>query len=390
MSIFQAMTVFILIFLLLLIGYGFLIDYYRRAWNRISHFKNEEQHGNVKVSLIIAMRNESENVERLFACISSQNYPLPLLEVIMIDDHSEDDTWKKVDALSSSAHLFVPLQLPEGVSGKKAAIAAGIARASGELMITTDADCKFSPQWITSVVNFYSATGAKFIAAPVKMIAKKSFIGIFQSLDFLTLQAITGASVFKKFHTLCNGANLAYSKKAFLEVNGFEGIDDIPSGDDMLLMYKIYRRHPADVHYLKSKDAIVETPAEPSLKKFFNQRIRWASKGVHFDDKKVFYVLLLVYLVNASFVVMAVASVADVYWLSFLLLFFVMKLLIEFPFVNAAARFFKMQRLMILFPLMQPFHVLYIIIAGWLGRFGSYEWKSRNIKNKGKAKPAKL
>lgn len=390
MSIFQAMTVFILIFLLLLVCYGFLIDYYRRAWNKIPDFKNDEQYGKVKVSLIIAMRNEAANIEQIFDCILAQSYPVQLLEVIMVDDHSEDDTWQKMVELKSPAFSLVRLQLSAEVSGKKEAIAAGIACASGELVVTTDADCKFSPQWLSSIVNFYLATGAKFIVAPVKMIAKKSFIGIFQSLDFLSLQAITGASVYSRFHTLCNGANLAYSKNAFLEVNGFEGIDDIPSGDDMLLMYKIYRRNPADVHYLKNKGVIVETPAEPSLKKFFNQRIRWASKAVHFDDKKVFYVLLLVYLVNAGFIAMIAASIVNAYWLSFLLLFFVMKLLIEFPFVNAAARFFGMQRLMFLFPLMQPFHILYTVIAGWLGRFGSYEWKSRNVKNKGKAKPAKL
>jgi cellulose synthase/poly-beta-1,6-N-acetylglucosamine synthase-like glycosyltransferase len=383
------MTVFVLIFLLLLIAYGFLIDYYRRGWNGIPEIRSEQQF-KVKVSLVIPVRNESANVEQLFECILSQSYPSELLEVIMVDDHSEDDTWEKIWMLSSSTFALIRLQLPEETHGKKAAIATGVERASGELIVTTDADCKFSAQWISSIVNFYAATNAKFIAAPVKMIATKSFIGIFQSLDFLTLQGVTGASVFRKFHTLCNGANIAYQKSAFMEVNGFSGIDTIPSGDDMLLMYKIYQCYPADVHYLKNKDAIVETPAEPSVKKFFNQRIRWASKAVHYDDKKVFYVLLLVYLVNVGFFAMAVAAIMNAYWLSFLLLFFAMKLLIEFPFVNTTAGFFGMRKLMLFFPLLQPFHILYTIIAGWLGRFGSYEWKSRTIKNKGKAKPAKL
>jgi cellulose synthase/poly-beta-1,6-N-acetylglucosamine synthase-like glycosyltransferase len=390
MSIFQAMTVFILIFLLLLIAYGFLIDYYRRGWNAIPevHSRNE-QFRNVHVSLVIPVRNEARNVRQLFDAVLSQNYPAGLLEVIFVDDHSEDGTWETISAFTATCSLL-KIQLPDEVSGKKAAVAAGIARASGELIVTTDADCRFSAKWISSLVNGYVATNAKFIAAPVKMISGKNFIGIFQSLDFLTLQAITGASVFKKFHTLCNGANIAYTKDAFVDVNGFSGIDTIPSGDDMLLMYKIYRQYPADVHYLKNRDAIVETPAEPSLKRFFNQRIRWASKAVHYDDKKVLYVLMLVYLVNISFLAMIVASIIDGYWLSFLLLFFVMKLLIEFPFVNAAAGFFNMRKLMPFFPLMQPFHILYTVIAGWLGRFGSYEWKSRTIKNKGKAKPAKL
>jgi cellulose synthase/poly-beta-1,6-N-acetylglucosamine synthase-like glycosyltransferase len=288
MSIFQAMTVFILIFLILLIGYGFLIDYYRRTWNNIPEWKSDDATNRaVKVSLIIPVRNERANMEALFECIFSQTYSRKWFEVIVVDDHSEDGTWEQMQAFTS----VICLQLPQEINGKKAAIAAGIARATGELIVTTDADCRFSAEWITSIVKFYAATNAKFIVAPVRMVGRKNFLGIFQSLDFLTLQAITGACVFRKFHTLCNGANIAYVKSAFVEVNGFSGIDAIPSGDDMLLMYKIYRQYPADVHYLKSRNAIVETPAEPTLKQFFNQRIRWASKAVHFDDRKVFYVL---------------------------------------------------------------------------------------------------
>lgn len=43
---------------------------------------------------------------------------------------------------------------------------------------------------------------------------------------------------------MCNGANLAYERKAFNEVNGFAGVDHIASGDDMLLMHKIGKQYP--------------------------------------------------------------------------------------------------------------------------------------------------
>ena len=167
---------------------------------------------------------------------------------------------------------------------------------------------------------------------------------------------------------MCNGANLAYTKSAFIEVNGFEGIDEIPSGDDMLLMHKIFLAHPHHVHYMKSQEAIVTTHPEPSWKDFFNQRIRWASKAVHFKDRKVFYVLLLTYLVNLCFVILAVAILFDMRWLPFLLLLLLAKVLIEFPFVNAVAIFFRQQAVHEIFSVSSA-------IAYLLYRYRRLAWK---------------
>jgi cellulose synthase/poly-beta-1,6-N-acetylglucosamine synthase-like glycosyltransferase len=330
--------------------------------------------------VVIAVRNEEKNIEVLLQALSSQDYPKQLFEVIIVDDHSTDDTVLNIQQIKNLNFVFKLIHLPEGATSKKKAIAAGIEKASGELIVTTDADCTMPATWLSTYAAFYLSTGAKFIAAPVLMKASESFCRLFQSIDFLILQGITGASVNKKFHAMCNGANLAYPKKVFEEVKGFEGIDNIPSGDDMLLMQKIYIRYPEQVLYLKSKKALVTTSAEPTWKIFFHQRIRWASKAVHYKDARIFYVLLLTYLINAGFLVLAIASFWWYNWFMFLLLFLLAKIIIEFPFVNAVAIYFNMRKMVAYFPFLQPFHIVYVVIAGWLGRFGSYEWKSRTIK----------
>jgi cellulose synthase/poly-beta-1,6-N-acetylglucosamine synthase-like glycosyltransferase len=377
------MTIFLLIFLIALLIYSFLIDYYRRSWNRIS---NAEIHDvdDVRISVIIAVRNEEINLPDLIAHLRRQQYPKTLFEVVLIDDHSTDDTYQLLQSLKNDDISLKILQLPDGVTSKKRAIEAGIKAAIGELIITTDADCRMNDTWISSFASFFKQTGAQFIAAPVKMEGHFSLLHILQSLDFLAMQAITAASVNNRFHTMCNGANLAYTKSAFIEVNGFEGIDEIPSGDDMLLMHKIYIRYPDKVLYMKNADAIVTTVPESTWKNFLQQRIRWASKAVHYKDKRIIYVLALIYLVNVCYLVLAVAAIIKIYWLSFLSLLLLAKILIEFPFVNATAIFFHQQKLMKYFPLLQPIHIAYIVVSGWLGRFGSYEWKSRIIKNKGR------
>jgi len=193
---------------------------------------------------------------------------------------------------------------------------------------------------------------------------------------------------------MCNGANLAYTKKAFEEVGGFTGIDNIASGDDMLLMHKIYKRYPDKVMFLRSKEVIVQTTPVNSIKDFFNQRIRWASKASKYDDKRIFAVLLIVYLFNLALIVLPVFAlfkneILDIrlYPFSFLISVFelwlfliIIKTVIELFFLYPVAKFFGKQGMLWAFPLMQPFHILYTVIAGWLGRFGSYSWKERNVK----------
>lgn len=380
------MAFFLLILFFLLVIYAILIDYYRRAWNNMPVEDAPKHMPSAFISVIVAVRNEEKNIAALLSSLEQQLYPEHLYEVIVVDDRSTDNTWDELMKRAQDAHPPVCLRLQEKpgeavVAYKKKAIETGIAAAKGQLIVTTDADCRFHSQWLVMLADHYERTGAKFIAAPVTMAGKGNLLNIFQSLDFLTLQGITGASVYKKFHTMCNGANLAYDKAAFAEVNGFAGIDNIPSGDDMLLMHKIFKNYPGKVHYLKNKMAIVVTEPAHSWKEFFHQRIRWASKASHYNDKRIFWVLLLVYLINAGLLVLGIASLWESTWLFFLVLLLIAKLLIEFPFVNAIAIFYDQQYLMKYFPFMQPLHILYIVVAGWLGKFGSYEWKGRKIKN---------
>ena len=263
---------------------------------------------------------------------------------------------------------------------KKRAIEKGIAMSHNNVIVTTDADCKPPLTWLKTIASFYEENKSAFIAAPVVLQNDSSVLQIFQALDFLILQGITGASVYKKTHSMCNGANLAYEKIIFNEVSGFAGIDNIASGDDMLLMHKINSKYSDRVHYLKSKQAIVATLPMQTWKDFFHQRIRWSSKATFYDDKRIFWVLLLVYLFNLSFLVLLVAG----FWLHVLWIYagilWIAKTIIEFPFVYSVARFFDKTPLLKYFFFFQPLHIAYTIMAGFLGQFGKYEWKGRKVR----------
>ena len=225
---------------------------------------------------------------------------------------------------------------------------------------------------------------------PVSIHNNKRPIEIFQALDFMTLQGITGAAVHKKVHSMCNGANLAYTRKAFDTVNGFQGIDAIASGDDMLLMHKIAKQFPNGIAYLKSPDVIISTAPVNGIKDFFNQRIRWASKADKYEDKRIFWVLLLVYFFNVVLLFIPVFILGAAVLgrmnnqigciLKSWLILVSLKTFIELIFLYPVAQFFKKEKLLWYFPLAQPFHIVYTVIAGWLGKFGSYRWKERIVK----------
>lgn len=338
-----------------------------------------------RFSIVIPARNETNNIEACISSILQNDYPDLLFEIIVVDDFSTDDTASIILKLQQKFSNLKLVQLKDHVSDKKnsykkKSIEVAISFAANDWIITTDADCIVKPLWLSTIDAYIQQTDPVLVAAPVKFMNTGSFLSIFQCLDFISLQGITAAAVNAGTLSMCNGANLAYKKDAFYAVEGFKGIDGIASGDDMLLMHKIKKRFPGKAAYLFSEDAIVSTQPMPDLKSFINQRIRWASKATSYEDKRIFFVLLLVYFVNFLLLLLPFTSFfyAPAFFLWLILL--LSKIFFETIFMRQATTFFREEKLMWWFPLMQPFHIVYTVISGWLGKFGTYEWKGRNVK----------
>ena len=370
---------------LLITAYLVLLLYYRQCWlNAPAFIRSQNFIPSVKISIIIPARNEAQNINACLSSIANQSYPVSLFEVIVVDDHSTDETAALVSIFPAQNIRLLLLKdlLADGQlnSYKKKAIEMAITSSTGELIITTDADCTVPPNWLLYIAAFYENQQPSFIVMPVSYQAGHNFFQIFQALDFMALQGITGAAVHKNFHSMCNGANLAYTKKAFMDAGGFTGIDDIASGDDMLLMHKIYLKHPKGIRFLKSGELIVQTKPMSSVKDFFNQRIRWASKAGKYGDKRITLVLLLVYFLNCWCLALGIASFFNIAIFYLFLVLLAGKTIMELFFLFPVAAFFRNQHLLWWFPLAQPFHIIYTVIAGWLGKFGSYQWKGRKVK----------
>jgi cellulose synthase/poly-beta-1,6-N-acetylglucosamine synthase-like glycosyltransferase len=378
---------FFLTILFLLGGlYGMLMIRYGYGWKTLPPYAPATPvSGLTKVTVIIPARDEEDNLPPLLAALHAQDYPTHLFEVIVIDDFSTDGTASVVAGFPAEniklLQLATYLSATERLNSyKKKAIEIAVSQAQGDLIMTTDADCVMGPRWISTMVSFYEANRSKFIAAPVSFYKENNFFKVLQSLDFMTMQGITGALAKLKDGTMCNGANLAYERKVFYEVDAFKGIDNIASGDDMLLMFKIFKAYPDGVHYLKNQDAIVETLPVDTFGAFMNQRIRWSSKADKYDDKRLTWVLALVYCWNVALLFGGIFALFVPAAFPYVLLAIVYKLVLEFYFLIPVAGFFNKRNLLGWFIPGQLFHIPYIVVAGWLGKFGSYQWKGRKVK----------
>lgn len=332
-------------------------------------------------TIIIPARNEAANIKTCVDAILAQNYPTEFFEIIVIDDFSQDDTAFTVKAMQEKNAQVHLLSLADYYkeneirSFKKRAIEKAVLHAKGDWIITTDADCIAPPQWLLLYHQYIVQNKPVFVAAPVMFIKEDSILNTFQVLDFLALQGITAAAVGAGKHSMSNGANLAFQKSAFIAVGGYQGVDEIASGDDMFLMHKMKKTLSNRIGYLFHPDAIVLTKAMGQWKDLMMQRIRWSSKARFYDDNSIFWVLLLVYLYNFSFLLLLLMGSFET-----LLISLAFKTFFELFFLDAVARFYHLKPVLKWFVFFQPLHMIYTILAGLFGQVKTYTWKGRRVK----------
>lgn len=373
---------FTFLFLLLYVG---CMLYYKLGWNRLPDFRIENQKVvDMKVSIIIPARNEELRIKPLLDSLSKLNYPKHLLEIIVVDDFSTDSTSEIVNAYSNIQLIKLQDHISRPITAyKKKALEIGIANSSGEIIVTTDADCIVPANWITTLTAFYKKQNIQMVVMPVTYTIPKNYFDTFQSLDFMSLQAITAAAISLNLHPMCNGANLSFTRKAFENVKGYDGIDKIASGDDILLLQKINNAFTNGVGYLKSEEVIVESLPTENIKSFLNQRIRWASKSTAYTGFAMYSIMIIVYFTNLCLLVfpfVAIISSSILLYGTLWILLILIKAFFEMWLLTPVAKFFGKLSMLTYFIPMQPFHILYTVLSGGLGMFGNYTWKDRKVK----------
>jgi cellulose synthase/poly-beta-1,6-N-acetylglucosamine synthase-like glycosyltransferase len=377
------MLIFILlIFLLLLLNYTFFLSKIIIGLNKLKKIP----FGSVRdefISIIIPFRNEAANIRRSLKSIEHLDYPEDKFEIIYVDDNSSDNSFNLLKSGTKKSNIRI-LKLPGEIhssGNKKQAVEYGIKNSSGDIVVTTDADCIHQKNWLRALMNEFDPE-TSFVSGPVELIEDKSLFSKIQKLEFEGL-ILAGAGLIGSGTTvICNGANIAYRKSVFNEVNGFADNATVASGDDVMLMQKISSMKIGKIKFCRDIEALVWTNASKNLKEFMNQRKRWASKSIYYKDKFLLLNLILIFLFYAGLLVqpILILSVNKIFWFT-LALSVLVKLILEYIIIKKGKNIFPGRKNISLFLLTEFLQVPYILISAIIGLSGKFEWKDRIIKH---------
>src|SRR5690606_36232708 len=255
-----------------------------------------------------------------------------------------------------------------------------IGMATGDFIVTTDADCRMDKGWLTTVIAYAEEKGHVLVSSPVVYSEQKGFFEELQTLEFLYLIGLGAAGIGNGHPSTCNGANLAYRRDVFYEMGGFNGIDHLASGDDELFLHKVAAKYPDKIGFCKSTDAIVYTDAKRDLRGFINQRRRWASKSTHYKNRGIVALGVSIWFFNVLLVVSGVAAFTGYPELQPVFAAAIsLKFLIEFIFLYPLCGFAKRKDLLVYLPVLTVVHTIYMVYIGIAGNMGKYQWKGRRV-----------
>ncbi len=336
-------------------------------------------------SIIIPVRNEAKNIQKLLHDIGGQNFPFRQFEVIVVDDSSTDNTSQLVKSRKYNYNLkLLSLGIPDTFSGshKKLAITQGIDNAQNKplcqhIIITTDGDCRVDKNWLQAYAEIFSKEKPELVAGPVTFYKEKTWFEKLQTVEFSSLIGTGAASMQAGSPNMCNGANLAFTKDVFEEVNGYEGNMQQPSGDDEFLMRKVFQYYPEKVTFLKDKRAIVCTFPQKNFAAFYQQRRRWAGKWRSHTDGKATALASFLFIFYLSLLGITTLVVLGLYPVEIFFLQVGIKLLCDWLFLRAVIQFSGKSLHLRWFLLSAVFYPFYVVFFGIAANVGRYTWKGR-------------
>lgn len=322
------------------------------------------------VTIIIPCRNEESQIRVVLESVLRQDYPLEKMEVIVVDDHSEDRTTEVI----GEYQRLLPLKILESNGkGKKEALKTGISAASNDLIITTDADSFAGTSWISRMVSVYFSQNLEMLCGLIQL----EGIGLFGELQQAESAAVVGISAVmlnREKPATCNGANLMFSKQVFDSVGGYEGHDHLASGDDDLLMHRFAQRDMGKVRYNMDPGAKVHSMTCATIPEFMQQRKRWISKSKAY-----------IYPYNRNIQILVVLQLLGFYAMFYLLFtplmpianwLIILKYFADITYGTRLRKFINFKRQYILLMPVFQLYLLPLLLTGWLVKT---RWKGRTI-----------
>ena len=347
---------------ILIVFYILLVRIFRTGWRNIDVFepKGISAEGKMKISIIVSCRNEEKVLSNLIESLRSQTFQD--FELVLVNDHSTDQTEEIM--LRSLPFFRNAIYIQAAGEGKKRAIAEGILRSRGDVIVTTDADCKPARRWLETIVEFQAEQPSDLVICPVKLLDKGSFFSRLQQFEFTSLAASGAGAVGVYTPILCNAANLVFTKEAWLKSRKDMKLDE-QSGDDIFLLQSI-KKQGGTIRFLRSKEAFVETEPSENLTTFVRQRRRWAGKSTAYTDWHLIFTACLVFGICLIQLLLLAFSFFNVLYFYFFLFYFALKYWGDTKFLHEVSNFYSLQSVSFYsfcLSLVYPFYIVFTAIS---------------------------
>ena len=333
------------------------------------------------IAVLVPFRNEATHLPTLVQDLLAQDYPPDRYEIILLDDHSTDESAGVAGARAVEGNLRL-LRLQDHpayattIAHKKAALQLGVDHTTAALIVTTDADCRW-PAGTLTALNRVAQAGHDVVLGPVGIAPVCDVCSAFQALDVLGYQLFTAASVAAGTPALANGAHLAFRRTAFAGVGGYAGVDHLPSGDDVLLLHKFVAAGMR-VACSTAPTTMVTTKPEAGWEAMLRQRIRWAGKAGNYGSAALNLAQGLAFLTSLGILIGLVWGVFDSQFFTLALLAWLVKGVADGMLLRAVCRHYDREGLMRWYGVAQLIYPLYLVGVGTAALLGvRVRWKGR-------------
>jgi len=365
----------------IIIAYGLFITIAIIGFGRLKLSLLEKKKINSSyISIVISARNEAENIEDCIAQIVNQNYPKDNFELIIVDDDSDDDTYTIAFNVLKDSGLSSQLVKQINHKGKKHNISEAIKISKGSIIITTDADVILrSSNWLSTISNYFNTYSPNMLVMPIDYESNVGLLGNFQVMENIALTGITSGYCGLQKPFMCNGANLAFKKRVFEQVNGYQSHLHISSGEDLFLLEDVKKIDSNSIHYGLLKDLIVKTKTINTMPAFLKQRIRWAYKSKYNPNLMNLFSGFVIIAANLLIVFLLLAMLTKSVVAPYLLIFVIVKFVFDFLLVFLASKFLGRIKFMWWFIPFESIYWMYVLIVGTASLFLKPNWKGKKI-----------
>ncbi len=347
------------------------------------------------VTVVVAARDEETRIGRLLDSLEAQDYPKDKFDVIVVDDRSRDNTSALVKERHGSVRYTVLRirdgETPQGRSPKKYALGRGVEQATGEIIVTTDADCWMGPSWLRALVSPFTdpevagATGVSRFVRPKG--APKPWWSDYESLEHLSYSVGAAGTIGMGHVTNAHGSNLAARRSVYERIGGYTSTANVTSGDDVFLLQDV-EANGGKVVFCDRQEGYVYSQPVDTLQEWVNQRARWSSKGGYYPPfLRVLVVGMAGTLLTANLSILLAllgrVPMAVPVFINFI------KIFTETVVVQRGAQRFGETLPVHKFIITQLIHPPAIVYAALRGQFFSFTWKGQRYRGASQVLPGK-